>query len=109
MLQRAVEILQPEPRLGNHPFQLGSALRNGLPGQFFAVLHDVAVVALAEFDLKQVIGTPAPRRHRFLSAPRTLLGRHSALGIVDIGEVIACMVGIFAAAADPVEMFIGRL
>ena len=105
VLQRLVEILQPEPRFGHHALQFGAAFGNRPAGQRLAVLDHIAVVALAELDLQQVVrhhvavGVAARERLEALLRPAV-----ASLGIVDIGFVITGVIDILAAAADAVEI-----
>ena len=108
VLQRLVEILQPEPRFGHHALQFGTPLGNSPAGQRLAVFDHVAVVALAEFDLQEVIGNHVAvgvaaqeRREGLLRTAVT------SFGVVDIGFVVTGVVDVFAAAADAVEIVVG--
>ena len=107
VLQRPVEILQPEPRFGDHALQLGAPLGNGPAGQRLAVFDHIAVVALAELDLHEVIGNhvavgvAAQKRREGLL--RTAV---TPFGVVDIGLVVTGVIGVFAAAADTVEIVV---
>ena len=105
-----VVVLQPEPRFGRHALEFGAALGNGFPGQFRPLLHDIAVVALAEFDLHQIERNDVPVGVATRELREALLRPAGpSFGIVDIGFVVERVVGVLAAAADPVEMPVGRL
>jgi len=108
VLQRLVEIIQPEPRFGHHALQFGAALGNSPAGQRLAVFNHITVVALAELDLQEVVrhhiavGVAACERFETL-----LRAAVTPLGIINIGFVVTGMVHIFAAAADTVEIVVG--
>ncbi len=108
MFERAVVVVQMEPRLGNDPLELRTAFGHRAADQLVAVVDNVAVVALEELDLEQVV------RHDRAVGVALLQGREALprpavapLRVVDVGAVVERMVGIFAAVADAVEMVVG--
>ena len=100
-----VIVAQVKPRFGDDALQFLPAFGHGAAHQFVAVLDDITVVSVAEFDLQEVI------RHHGTVGIAALQGREALFrtpvapfGIVDIGFVIECMVGIFALGADAVKI-----
>ena len=100
-----VIVAQVKPRFGDDTLQFLPAFGHGTARQFVAVFDDIAVVSVAEFDLQEVI------RHHGAVGIAALQGREALLrtpvaplGIVDIGFVIECVVGILALGADAVEI-----
>ena len=101
-------LLQPEVRLGDHAQHLAAALLRRTGQQLPAFGDRIAVVALAERYLQQVVRHQRPvglaARQRLERLPGTAV---AALGVVDVGAVIACVVGIAAARANPREAVVG--
>ena len=100
-----VIVAQVKPRFGDDTLQFLPAFGHGTARQFVAVFDNIAVVSVAEFDLQEVI------RHHGTVGIAALQGREAllrtpvaSLGIVDIGFVIECVVGILTLGADAVEI-----
>ena len=108
VFERTVVIVEVEPRFGDDPFDLRTTLGHGLIGQRLAVFDDIAVVALAELDLKQVVrhqplvGVALQQRRKAL-----LRDTVAFLGVIDVGAIVACMIGILAVVGHPLETGIG--
>ena len=109
VLDRAVVVVEAEPRLGHHTLDLGAPLGYGPRGERPAAVDHIAVVALAELDLEQIVGNHVAVGVAALERQEGLLGPLGApLGVVDVGPVVAGVVGILAVGGHAAEVVVGR-
>ena len=103
-------VAQTEPRLGRHAHQIGTHLIVGGREQAVGIIDDVCIVAAAELYLQEVVRYHVAIRCAMLYRAEALVRTVVVAAlIVDIGQIVSCMVVVLAAARDPLETPLRRI